>query len=366
MDEKGRYYTDTLLRDILEGIVTIVNPDGSLTEYNVRPVLNLSNERTDYNTQKPEGLLKLLIEIASNEGATVADFFGGSGTTARAAFETNRKFITCDVGINSIQTIRDTLKEKGAKFEILDIKDGLDLFRNPTQTMNMIFRLCSGQSRNKESDYSNLWDGIIPYNKKMQYTKILDNRKIVDKNYLDYLITEITQDNVNDNQDEYIILYIYKDYYIDQNYLDSKLKEQGLDFKINLVPIEEILKEKQNQINAPDSVKFKTTKKGSKYVVEIMNYFSPYLKKKIDEENSRRVNKNIKNVELSENGYELIEMISFDTSLKKKWISCLEEKAGIEKQITGKYELDTGKFRMKVRNIAGDEIIVSSEELKNE
>ena len=365
-DEEGRYYSDTLLRDVFEGIITIVNSDGSLTEYNVRPVLNLSNERTDYNTQKPEGLLKLLIEIASEKGAIVADFFGGSGTTARAAFESGRKFITCDVGVNSIQTIRDTLKEKNAKFEIIDIKDGLDLFRNPTQTMNQIFKLCSGEARNNDSEYSTLWDGIILFNRKMQYAKVVDNRKILDKNYLDFLLTEIAEDYINDSQEEYIILYIYKDDEIDQSYINSKVKEKGFDFKVNLIPIEDILKERQEQINIPDSANLSLTKKGSKYYVEILNYFSSYLKKKIDEENLRRVNKKKKQIELSENGYELIEMVSIDTSLKKKWKSSYEEKAELGEQISGKYELDTDKFRIKIRNIAGDEIIILSEDIEHE
>lgn len=39
-----------------------------------------ANERTDYNTQKPERLLERIIRASSNEGDLVADFFVGSGT----------------------------------------------------------------------------------------------------------------------------------------------------------------------------------------------------------------------------------------------------------------------------------------------
>lgn len=109
-DESGRFYVDTLLRDVFEGVICIVE-NGEMKEYNTRPVLNLSVEQMDYATQKPEGLLELLLKIGSNESMIVADFFGGSGVTAAVAHKLGRHFIHCDVGLNSIQTTRDRLKE---------------------------------------------------------------------------------------------------------------------------------------------------------------------------------------------------------------------------------------------------------------
>ena len=325
------------------------------------------SEKEDYITQKPEELLKRIIKASSTKDMVVADFFGGSGVTAKVSYDLGRKFITGDVGTNAIQTIRDRLKKAGASFEIIDIKDGLDLFRNPAQTIKQLFKLCSGEKRNSDSEYSSLWDGLVPYNKRMLYTKIIDNRKIIDENYLDYLITEISQDYINDMQDEYLILYVFKDENLSQKVVDKKIKEKGLDFKVYFNSIESILKEKQQQINIPDSVNVSITKKNNKYEVNILNYFSPYLKKKIDDENQKRINKSKNNIiKISESGYEFIEYVSFDTTLKNKWISTLEEKAEIGEQISGKYLLDTDKFKLKIRNIAGDELIISSEDLKNE
>ena len=63
-----------------------------------------ATERTDYSTQKPEALLDRIIKASSNEGMIVADFFGGSGVTAAVANKLGRKFIHCDIGLNSIQT----------------------------------------------------------------------------------------------------------------------------------------------------------------------------------------------------------------------------------------------------------------------
>ena len=366
-DENGRYYADTILRDVLEGIIYIVNEDGTVEEFNVRPVLNLSTERLDYNTQKPEGLIKLLIKIATNDGDVVADLFGGSGTTARASYALNRKFITSDIGKNSIQTIRDALKKENAKFEIIDIKDGLDLFRNPTQTMKKIFDLCCGEARNSDSEFSELWDGTITYHGLVQYVKIVDNSKIVDENYIDYILTQIQEDNINDPQEEYLILYVYKDFEITQKAIDKKVKELGLEAKVNLIAVEDILKTNTANIYAPDSAKIsvKEVEKG-KYKVKIENYFSPYLYNKIKTENERRERskKDTKKIEISDTGYELIELISIDTDLGEKWNSSIEDKAETDGFIKGEYTIDTNKFRLKIRNIAGDEIVIASEEVK--
>ena len=127
-DDEGRFYVDTLLRDVFEGL--IVSPDESarLREFNTRPVLNLSSERVGYPTQKPEGLVELLLEIASREGDLVADFFCGSGTTAAVAEKLGRKWIVSDLGKFAIHTTRKRmigvqrqLKAEGKDYRALEI-----------------------------------------------------------------------------------------------------------------------------------------------------------------------------------------------------------------------------------------------------
>ncbi len=107
-DAEGRYYVDTILRDVLEGELLLVRDDG-LVRYNLRPVLNLSGERLDYPTQKPLGLLRLLLEIASAPGDLVLDCFCGSGTTAAAAEALGRRWIACDAHNLAIRTTRKRL-----------------------------------------------------------------------------------------------------------------------------------------------------------------------------------------------------------------------------------------------------------------
>lgn len=53
-------------------------------------------ERLQHPTQKPLSLIRELIVKHSNEGDIVLDCFSGSGTTAHASIETNRRFIAIE------------------------------------------------------------------------------------------------------------------------------------------------------------------------------------------------------------------------------------------------------------------------------
>ncbi len=68
-----------------------------------------SKERIGYPTQKPEALLERIIKVSSNEGDLVADFFGGSGTTAAVAEKLGRKWILSDLGKFAVHTTRKRL-----------------------------------------------------------------------------------------------------------------------------------------------------------------------------------------------------------------------------------------------------------------
>lgn len=115
--------------------------------------------RVEYATEKPFKLLERIIKASSNEGMLVADFFGGSGVTAAVANKLGRNFIHCDIGINSIETTRDRLCKAGAEFEVMEIKDGVSLYRNPVQTMDKLKSLIPGL-RNEDA-LDKFWEGSI-------------------------------------------------------------------------------------------------------------------------------------------------------------------------------------------------------------
>lgn len=68
-----------------------------------------SSERLDFQTQKPEALLKRIITASSNKGDIVADFFMGSGTTGAVAEKLGRKWIMVDLGKPSCMVARKRL-----------------------------------------------------------------------------------------------------------------------------------------------------------------------------------------------------------------------------------------------------------------
>ncbi|MCS5716027.1 site-specific DNA-methyltransferase [Herbiconiux sp. CPCC 205716] len=80
---------------------TIVSPTG--------------REKTGYPTQKPEGVLRRIVQASSREGDWVLDFFAGSGTTGAVAAALGRNYVLVDQNEAAIDVIRRRLP--GARFE---------------------------------------------------------------------------------------------------------------------------------------------------------------------------------------------------------------------------------------------------------
>ncbi len=74
-----------------------------------------SPDNVGYSTQKPEKLLERIIAASSNENSIVADFFGGSGTTAAVAEKLGRRWITSDLGKPACMIMRKRLVDNEAK-----------------------------------------------------------------------------------------------------------------------------------------------------------------------------------------------------------------------------------------------------------
>lgn len=61
-------------------------------------VFRSSDTSWNYDTQKPEALLRRIIDSSCPEGGKVADFYAGSGTTAAVAEQMGRSWIASDLG----------------------------------------------------------------------------------------------------------------------------------------------------------------------------------------------------------------------------------------------------------------------------
>jgi hypothetical protein len=164
-----------------------------------------------------------------------------------------------------------------------------------------------------------------------------------------------------------IIIYAHKDLAINQHTVNTELnKTAKTELKVKLVSLDSLLAEKRDALFTSDNATITVTPHGNKYKLEIVKFYSPYLKNKLDDYNAKKTKKgtleqNLSNaVTISETGLELIESVQFDTTLDTVWKSnfSLEDKAGIKEKIKGVYYLETDKFKLKIRNIAGDEIII--------
>jgi len=66
-------------------------------------------EKTGYPNQKPEGILRRIIQASSRPGDRVLDFFAGSGTTGAVAAELGRRFVLVDSNPEAIEIMRTRL-----------------------------------------------------------------------------------------------------------------------------------------------------------------------------------------------------------------------------------------------------------------
>jgi adenine-specific DNA-methyltransferase len=81
----------------------------------VDKIHHMAHERLEYGTQKPEALLDRIIQTSSDENSIVADFFGGSGTTAAVAEKLGRRWITSDLGKPACMIMRKRLIDQNAR-----------------------------------------------------------------------------------------------------------------------------------------------------------------------------------------------------------------------------------------------------------
>lgn len=68
------------------------------TEDSKKEILALSEDDTPFATPKPEGLIRRILQIATNPGDVVLDSFLGSGTTAAVAHKMGRRWIGVEMG----------------------------------------------------------------------------------------------------------------------------------------------------------------------------------------------------------------------------------------------------------------------------
>ena len=331
-----------------------------------------AEERTEYATQKPETLLERVITASSNKGMVVADFFGGSGVTAAVANKLGRRFIHSDIGVNSIQTVRDRLVADGAEFDVLEIKDGVQLYRNPVQTMDKIKSLIPGL-RNEDA-LDSFWEGAISDSKLGTIPVYVPNLMDSSSKLLDtVLINRVIHQAIPelDSSIKKVIVY-YIDITSEEEIRKFIAQDDSTTVEIELRDLKTVL----DDVVIGDHAEFRCeqTTEGlfTSYTVTIDRFISDRVLGKIMEYNQKAMlnsKKAFNPIEISEDGLELVEFLSLDcTAADGEWHSDSEikiDKLGYvirngQKTKTfwdGTIQSDKRPLRLKIRNICGDETI---------
>lgn len=381
--------SDGVRRSIMTDEPTKGVPMPSVWEISmINPV---GNERLDYSTQKPEALLERIISASTvdNSSTIVADFFGGSGVTAAVSNRLGRRFVHSDIGANSIQTSRDRIAASDAGFTLVDIKDGVSLFRNPIQTMDKLKDLIDGLRNEDKLDA--FWEGSITNQKDGMTPVYVPNlvdgsSKVLDVPMMNRILNEAMPD-LPDDVTKVVVYYIDIE---DRKALDKFIAERNeTTIKVELRDLKEVL----DNVVLNDIVDYSVNKTKDGYDVELNSFVSDRLQQKIDEYNQKRELQmqkkrktllevaeigevedepegGFKRIEISENGLELIEMLSLDcTNAKGSWRSDSEIKIDKNSFVIrdgkktkeywdGKISSKKKPKRLKIRNIAGDESVI--------
>lgn len=335
-----------------------------------------SDEKVDYATQKPESLLERIIKASSNEGMTIADFFGGSGVTAAVAARLGRKFIHVDVGVNSIQTVRDRLLAQKATFAVCEIKDGVSLYRNPVQTMDKLRSLIPGL-RNEDS-VDEFWEGAIHDSKlglvPVYLPNLLDSSsRILDEPLLFRIIHQAIPELPPDVK-KVVVYYVQAD---DLDALKKFIKEQ----KETMVEIElRDLKEILDDVVVNDEAGWTLEKDATGDLVNpwrltVKRFSSDRVRQKIEEYNQRGEanpgKRGFTPIRLSEEGLETLEAVAADCTSAggpfradrdlrvDKLGRVVLDGAKTSDLWDGTLSLPAKPLRLRFRNICGDETVVA-------
>jgi len=114
-DGKGRYRLQGSGNEIRKQYLTDSKGKAFTSVWQLPNINVMAKERIDYATQKPEKLLNRIIQASCPENGLVADFFGGSGTTAAVAEKLGRRWITSDLGKPACMVMRKRLIDQNAR-----------------------------------------------------------------------------------------------------------------------------------------------------------------------------------------------------------------------------------------------------------
>jgi DNA modification methylase len=358
-EEKKQWYHNSVCRDIWD---------------DVYPIGTENSERVDYPTQKPEALIERIIKASSNEGDVVMDCFMGSGTTQVVAQKLGRKWIGCDINIGAIQTatkrlnqvITDQAIDKKGKlfvdnfkgslgFKILNVNE-YNVFKNEMEAKQIIMEVYGIEPIKRT-----YFDGVLDKNfvKVMPLNRVLNKMDIrtLLKNVGDKLdnFTVKTKSKAGEAIYEEDVLVICSGMELDVRDFIKKENKTGVKIEIR-----DILTDKQNLIfKQKPEAKIDVKAKNKKLSIEIKDFYSPILMRKLEIENKKVLKKEDK--AKVENLEQIIDSVAIDVDYNGKLFNAeiidLPDKKEV---IKAKYSWEYSKqgkntVAIKVVDVLGEE-----------
>ena len=264
---------------------------------------------------------------------------------------------------------------------MLEIKDGVSLYRNPVQTMDKLKSLIPGL-RNEDS-LDKFWEGCIVDTKYGMMPVYLPNlmdgtTRLLDKPLMNQIIREALPD-LPDNTKRVIVYYIDM---IDRAEIEQFIKEQNnrTTIEIELRDLKQVLDEVVVEDEAQWQLDENQDGLWRGWKVTVNSFHSDRVLRKIEEVNfkgeqqaqqqcARGKVKTFHQIQISDEGLETIEWLSLDCQTAEKdapWHSDVEIKINrlgyviLNGTKTGEFWDGTIKseqkpLRLKIRNICGDE-----------
>ena len=279
--------------------------DGKLADNIWADISNLqgtNNEITDYPTQKPEALIERIIKASSKKSDIVMDCFMGSGTTCAVAQKLERRFIGCDINRGAIITTTERLNkilatQKKNKIEKDEDWKGLnafkvynvnhyDVFNNDIQAKELLIQAYKIKPLSR-----GFFDGtlvtdfvkIISPNRVLSKMDIPEVIKAIKKKIDDFKVKTVSKGKEPIFQNKVIIICSGAEPDV-RDYI-GKENQTGVTIEVRDIQIDK----KDLVFKKPTEATIKYTITGKKLVVDVKDYYSPLLMKRLEFENDQRL-----------------------------------------------------------------------------
>ncbi|USN92060.1 MAG: site-specific DNA-methyltransferase [Candidatus Nomurabacteria bacterium] len=290
-DEKGRYRlqgSDNRKQYLSESKGKAVTSVWDLPDINV-----MALERTDYPTQKPQTILEMIIKASSNEGDLVMDCFVGSGSTIAVAEKLGRRWIGCDINkgaiITSTERLQKIVSEKGDKtgFKVYNVNH-YDVFNNDIQAKQLLIETYKIDELSRGD-----FDGTLG----VDFVKIISPNRVFSKLDAQHVIDAIkksktlftakTTSKQKESVFENKVIVICSGTELDVRDFIKQENKTGVDIEVRDIQSDK----RELDFKKPTEASISYVLKGKKLNVEVKDYYSPLLMKRLELENEGRLSK---------------------------------------------------------------------------